>query len=436
MNGETISAGANPFNPKVVLTMVVFGAAVFVALLWMIGAGMTQGSRNNGGAHVASKGLTGYAALANLLEKDGHAVRRVQALPLLKDPGLLVLTPPAYGESKALEKILDERRYVGPTVLVMPKWEAIPAKFLQLDAQDGWVVVSGTQSPDWVKDLGNYKVALKLAGKEKGPAPRWEGLGQSGAMPDARVQAIVSDYVAPLVTDAAGNVLAGYWHDHGIYPDLAAAADYAVEDDEDADEGLFPLLIIADPDLLNNWGMADEGRMRTARELIRLADGEDRGTINFDLTLNGFKRSPNLLTLAFQPPFLAATLCLLLAAGVALWRAYHRFGPPLLVARSIAFGKRALIANAAGLLRRAKRLHLLGGPYADAARERLVKALALPQRLDPAAAEAAIDRALAARAPGSETFSAASADLRGARKPRDLLRAAQRLHLLERTLLR
>ena len=436
MSREATSAGANPFNPKVVLGMVVFGAAVFIALLWMIGAGMTQGSRNDGRAHVGSKGLTGYAALANLLEQEGHALRRVQALPLLKDPGLLVLTPPAYGEGKAIEKILDERRYVGPTVLVMPKWEAIPAKFLQLDAQDGWVVVSGTQSPDWVKDLGNYKVALKLAGKEKGPAPRWEGLGQSGAMPDARVQAIVSDYVAPLVTDAAGNVLAGYWHDHGIYPDLAAAADYAVEDDEDADEGLFPLLIIADPDLLNNWGMADEGRMRTARELIRLADGEDRGTINFDLTLNGFKRSPNLLTLAFQPPFLAATLCLLLAALVAGWRAFRRFGPALAEGRAIAFGKRALVANAAGLVRRSGRIHLLALPYAALLRDRLVRTLGLPRHAEPAETEAAIDRALAGRDADAKPFSHAAAQMRNARRASDLLRAGQALHDIERTLTR
>ena len=120
---------------------------------------------------------------------------------------------------------------------------------------------------------------------------------------------------------------------------------------------------------------------------------------------------------------------------MALWRAYHRFGPPLLAARSIAFGKRALVANAAGLLRRAKRLHLLGGPYADAARERLVKALALPARLEPEAAEAAIDRALAVRAPDAQTFTAAAADLRAAKRPRDMLRAAQRLNSLERILL-
>jgi hypothetical protein len=78
----------------------------------------------------------------------------------------------------------------------------------------------------------------------------------------------------------------------------------------------------------------------------------------------------------------------------------------------------------------------LGAPYADAARERLIKALALPSRLSHEQAEAAIDRALSARAPGSALFSDTTAQLRAARKPIDLLRAARQLHALERTLTR
>ena len=88
----------------------------------------------------------------------------------------------------------------------------------------------------------------------------------------------------------------------------------------------------------------------------------------------------------------------------------------------------------AALVRRTRRLHLIGAPYADAARERLARALALPARLDPVAVEAAIDRALAARVPGATPFSAAAAALRAARRPHDLLRAARTIHSLERTL--
>ncbi|MEO7247397.1 MAG: DUF4350 domain-containing protein, partial [Novosphingobium sp.] len=107
-----VAAGTNPFSPKVVLAMVLFGAGVFVALLWMIGAGMTQGATNDGQAHVGSKGLTGYAALADMLEREGHTVRRAQAVPLLKDPGLVLLTPPMWTNGKALEKIIEDRRTI------------------------------------------------------------------------------------------------------------------------------------------------------------------------------------------------------------------------------------------------------------------------------------------------------------------------------------
>jgi hypothetical protein len=197
----------------------------------------------------------------------------------------------------------------------------------------------------------------------------------------------------------------------------------------------YPVIVVFDPDFLNNYGFAHRENAVATEALVRLALRGESTQVMFDLTLAGYGRSESLLELAFTPPFLAATLCLLLAAGVALWRAYHRFGPPMLAGRSIAFGKRALVGNAAGLLRRAKRLHLVGAPYADAVRERLVKALALPARLEPQAAEAAIDRALHARTGQSDAFSNASAALRAARGPRDMLRAAQTLSSLERTLL-
>ena len=94
------------------------------------------------------------------------------------------------------------------------------------------------------------------------------------------------------------------------------------------------------------------------------------------------------------------------------------------------------MTNAAGLLRRAGRLHLVSAPYADAARERLARALALPRMADAKATEAAIDRALAARRADAEPFSSVAARLRAATRAPDLLRAARDLHALERILTR
>ena len=440
-----VAAGTNPFSPKVVLAMVLFGAGVFVALLWMIGAGMGQGSTNNGEAHVGSKGLTGYAALADLLERQGHIVRRAQSVPLLKDPGLVVLTPPMWTNGKALEKIVQDRRTVGPTLLVLPKWQAYPAKTVQLKAKDGWVQIGATQRPEWLKDLGQYKLSVGSSANDKNqdevkkrPRVTWNGLGEAGSLPDPRIQFDSSDFIVPLVIGGDGNVLAGYWNDHGVYPHLVHAAgnDGTIEDDE-ADQSLFPLVIVDEPDLLNNWGMADEDRAKAALELIKLAEGgQTSATVNFDMTLNGFKRAPNLLTLAFKPPFLAATLCLLIAAIVAGWRAFRRFGPPLTQGRVIAFGKRALVANSAGLIRRAGRMHLLAAPYAALVRDRLARTLALPRHSDAERTEAAIDRALAARDPSAKPFSRIASELREARRPADLLRAGQALQDVERTLTR
>ncbi|MDB5723798.1 MAG: hypothetical protein JWQ16_552, partial [Novosphingobium sp.] len=97
----------NPFSVRGVLALVVFGAAVFVALLWMIGAGMTAPSGNNGGAHAAGKGLTGYAALVKLLEQRGHKVSLSRSEATLDDPGLLILTPPADAKGADIAKIVN-----------------------------------------------------------------------------------------------------------------------------------------------------------------------------------------------------------------------------------------------------------------------------------------------------------------------------------------
>ena len=460
MSGQMSSARSGPFSPRVALGLVLVGALGFVALLWSIGSGMADPAPQPSGAHVGGKGLTGFAALASYLKARDYTVSEVQTRGAHQRGGLLVLTPRHDTKSADIARVIADHSGSGPTLLIMPKWLAQPfpptARTINPKIHSGFVRLGEAAAPEW-KGFHD-EVSVTLAALSGNPsAPQWRAAGLGGVLPaPTAVLSGGGGRLVPLVTAGAGTrMLAGYFADGGRYPKLrglALAAEPPADEPSGEDEitveggplanaavrreATFPLILVFDPDLLNNYGFAQQDNALLAERLVQAAlNGTERKVV-FDLTLAGYARSQSLLELAFTPPFLAATLCLLLAAGVALWRAYHRFGPPLLVARSIAFGKRALIANAAGLLRRAKRLHLLGGPYADAARERLVKALALPQRLDPAAAEAAIDRALAVRAPESEKFSAASADLRGARKPRDLLRAAQRLHLLERTLLR
>jgi hypothetical protein len=429
----------SPFNPKAALGLVLFGAVVFVGLLWMIGSGMAGGSSNDGGGHVGGKGLNGYAALASFLEKRDFSVRRSRSKGAYADEGLLVLTPPHGADGAELEKIVQSRRYIGPTLVISPKWRVIKPGATTKGAKKGWVELAATDSPEWKGFLDNVSAQIEpmQSGNTKA---RWSSSGLEGALPDAKaIQSGSGDSLVPLAQGQQdARVLVGYFNDGGFYPQLDANALEEPErlDEDDDDEDLYPLIIVFEPDLVNNYGFNQQANAQFAERLFRLARGNDKTGIVFDMTLNGYASSANLLTLAFTPPFLAATLCMLLAAMAIGWRAFVRFGPPRRATRAIAFGKRALIANAAGLIQRTKRLHLVAVPYADKVRERLAKALALPRHADNAATEAAIDRALAGRSGNPKPFSTAALRLRRASRSSDIVKAAQDLHALERTLKR
>jgi hypothetical protein len=267
----------------------------------------------------------------------------------------------------------------------------------------------------------------------------------SGSLPESRISWSDGSELVPLIANGEGQTLAGYLNDDSTYEVLPKAAgidvdastsandeEYANEyDDEyyEDDLGKWPVTFIVEPDLVNNFGFADPKRAKLATAFVELAkDGGDLPIV-FDLTLNGFGNSKNLLTLAFTAPFLAATLCLILAMIVVAWRAFRRFGPPVAEGRSIAFGKARLIKNSAGFIQRSKRLHLLSEPYADMTRDRIVSALALRTSDD-----AAIDQALARRLPEAPKFSTSAERLRAAKSPNEILRAAAALKTIERML--
>lgn len=432
-----MSASGDPFSRRMALILVGFGSLVFLAVLFL-SAFDTSGETNDGGGHAGASGINGYAAFADLAEWRGYRVRRSRSEAVFDREGLLVLTPPHMADPETIASAIDRHRAHGPTIVVLPKWIGVDATAIPgvTEAKQGWVILSGAISPPWadkVSSLGDLDVdAEQLDSRQAG----WKGFGRAGRLPDARaVQTLSSGRIVSIVRDARGQSLAGYLDDGSANSDLLVAAGLAPQ------RNRFPMhrgevIVVAEPDLLNNWGMADQGRAMAALSLLNAATGGERMPVNFDLTLNGLGRSANLLALAFTPPFLAATLCLIMAALVIGLRAFVRFGPPLRPERAIAFGKQALVANSAGLVLRAKRFHLLGTPYVERARSRLVTALALPRTLDNADADAAIDRAAASRGEGAEAFSGAAARLLAAREPHQLVRAALELHALERKLVR
>lgn len=425
----TAAAPPAAFSRTGLLGLVLVGFTLFVAMLYLMGAGEDLGGeRGTGQAHAASNGLNGFAGLVRLIEAQGYDVERSRSPQSLKTSGLLVITPSAFAEADAIDEILQDRTFVGPTLVIMPKWRAAPPPpQVPAEAREkfkrGWVMLGPAIASAWPEDLPKsyrfkhgvfprpaFTVADPAETAETKAPGRWVGMGLEGALP-ARptlfAEPVASHEV--LIADDAGRTLAFTLNPgEGI----------------DEDNPAYPVIFLAEPDLANNFGLADPARAAAAVALVdRLADDGDIYEVTFDLTLNGFGASENLLTLAFRPPFLAATMSLLVALLIVGWRAFQRFGPAAVGAGpDIAFGKRQLIANGASLIVRARRFGLLGAPYAALSARRLAERLGLT-RPDPDA----IDAALARRLPQEEPFTRRAARMEAAAKPADILAAAQSL---------
>ena len=426
---------ASPFSPRVVLGMLVFGVLAFVSTLYFIGAGEFGGNSRSIEAHARASGLNGYRGMVELLEERGYYVETSRNPARNDDEVLLVLTPPRWANADEINDLLERRRWSGPTIIIMPKWLTSRARSTdEMIARDGWVDLQFPLGSVWEDEIGSPDM-IETETLDRGNGTiRWTGFGLRGALPEATAVRMQSDELVPLVLTDGGEMLAGFWDNGGYYPYLSDVAGVLPNDDENTDNLAWPVVFISEPDLMNNYGLADRTRATLAVSLIEATLEEERMPIVFDITLNGFGQTENLMTLAFRPPFLAATLSLLLVTVVIAWRAMRRFGPPLAQLPVFAFGKRQLATNGAALIQRSRRLHLLGAPYADIERERIGKLLGLKPGGEPGQIETEIDRILNARGMGAAAFTTKADALRRARRPSDLLRLATALKQIEKEL--
>jgi len=341
--------GASSFSRGGILAILIVGFSAFIALLYFIGAGDTGEQHSGGRAHAAADGINGYSGLVKLLEAGGYEVEQSRRETGFETGDLLILTPPAFTDAEEFGKILEGREFNGPTLVILPKWNTYSPRFSQItqedreNMRDDWVKLADVDLLDWTSNLPPlYAFPFKVTdteGVDEGEKVNWQGMGGSGQMPTGTAVYTDGDSrFQPLITDDAGRILAftligeegTYYYDNAHWT-----------------------VFVVDPDIMNNYGLADPARAAAAIALIEEAGYEGIG-VTFDLTLNGYGESTNLLTLAFRPPFLAATLCLLLAMLIVGWRAFLRFGPTAAPVQDIAFGKSRLVSNGAGLIVRAR----------------------------------------------------------------------------------
>jgi len=398
------SRAAGPFSSLAVLWMVVVGGVSGVLFLVLTAYAPDLRSASNGGSHALSKSAIGFAALAELLEGEGAPVVISRTLhpDLEGKERLLVLTPGLDSDPHAMAAL----KASGPELIVLPKWTAIadedhPGWVSRLDlAPADLIETSVFQAFDHTDHIerrpGRAETILtgapgSFAAGSKIVAGRIDSL-QSIAGPD-------QDWASVLADGYGDTVLAK----------LAGKEIY----------------ILSDPDLLNNRGLA---QLANAREASALIDGLRAGRpVAFDVTLAGFSRTRSLLRLAFEPPFLAATLCALAAAALMGLHAATRFGPPLRLAPAFAFGKRALADNSAALVRLVRREHRMGQGYGALTRTMTARAIGTPRDIDDDQLDALLDRL--GRAKGvSAAFSELMREAREAKNVAALMTAAGKLY--------
>src|SRR5690606_24814966 len=96
---------------------------------------------------------------------------------------LLILTPGIFTDPATLDNVLQQRRYVGPTIVILPKWMSGPLPDNAPDeARDDWVQLAPGWSPAWFEEIALFEPLTLGQGSTNG----WRGMGLAGNLPDNR----------------------------------------------------------------------------------------------------------------------------------------------------------------------------------------------------------------------------------------------------------
>ena len=381
------------FPALTVTLLLVIGVLGFAGSLLLGAYAPDLRSGRNAGAHALSNAATGFAGIVELAAATGRHPRLIRVESDWSTEDLVVATP-EHGATD-MSRILNARRG-RPTLIVLPKWATTAD-----DQVDGWVDFSGLLPAFDPAGVLAPATVMTVTRRPSGARPlhavRWAPSTLAVVAPRP-LQAVTSAALEPLITDDAGRIVLGKVKDSVTY-------------------------VLADPDLLNNHGLRRLDRGRAALDLLDFVNSNEPRGVAFDVTLNGLGRGRSPLKLAFEPPFLAMTLAVVIALALVGWQALMRFGAARPRERAIAFGKAALIDNTAMMVRKAGREGKLGGRYAALVRERARTIFGVPAALPDDAADRYLDRLR-----GSAPFTALVAAAERAELRDDMLAAARALH--------
>jgi hypothetical protein len=298
----------------VVWLVVLIVLAVGTLLFFITGGGR---STDTVGASAFSRSAIGYAGIADVMHRVGARVvkSRSDSVAKVNPQGVLVVAEPSSGASPQLMSSLLNARTV---LLILPKWTGVRSP-----RHAGWIDSVTDLPEDYVRQ------AAQLSGIDivrLATAPTWthNELGRVPVFSD-NVQLIKSSRLRPVIGSDKG-MLVG-----------------------EQRSGTRRLWVLADPDVIENYGLGFAANAEFAVALIDALRGED-GNVVFDEMVHGFTdpgSSP--LAILFQFPFVLVTVQGAVAVALLLWATMRRFGAPIALPPPLQTGKRSLIETTANL---------------------------------------------------------------------------------------
>lgn len=346
---EAAPTKAPTFAAGAILALVLVGvvAAAGMAVLSAYAPDLRSGQ--DGRAHALSKSAVGYAGAPILMQRLGASVLVSRTRPVRGTGSVVVLAP----EPGLSPEELQAYPKGAMTLIVLPKWVAVRDPLRPAFVRKGGLMDDDRAVQALLKSYAPETRLTVRKGRSRpllyGAGGGFVGSGELRLGQIDRLRTISGEGWSPLLVDEAGNAV------------LVQSAKTP------------SIWVLADPDLLNNQGLASLDTARAGVLILDVARGDER-PILFDVTLNGFERGRGIARLMLEPPWLAATL-IAVAAGILMGlHALARFGQPRRSGRAFALGARALVDNSADLVRMARKEHELAPAYAALTRSLVARA--------------------------------------------------------------
>ncbi len=311
--------------------------ASFAIFLLLLAYGHDLEGRPVPGPNTFSQSALGYQGAVELLRAMGLGVVSRQATAgsgVGPDHPLVIAEPdPGQGGGSTRQETLwqEAEGRKAPLVVILPKWAPGEAR---------------KDKPEWLAEvelmpdlrvrsaLGplrstEHPTEIRRLAHARGCRASW-GPGEREAVnidTENVVQLLVADESLAPVIECAGGLLVA------LRP---------------AKENRPPVLVIADPDLLNNHGLGRGDNAAAVYQIFSKTLGA-KGVV-FDETIHGFNRTRGLIAETLRFPMVLAVLQGLVLLGIVLWAGMGRFGKPLPAAAGLGAGKAMLIGNTAEML--------------------------------------------------------------------------------------